>query len=69
MSTLLKNMRPISKYLQQTTTEVEFIFQCVFSEKYSFVVQDAAQSFHWNKNQESLLTLVFHSRDGIAISH
>lgn len=37
--------------------------------RYRFVVQDAAQSFHWNNEQATLLTLVFYYRDGNEVKH
>lgn len=39
---------------------MESDIQCDFAENYSFVVQDAAQSFHWNNDLATLLTSVYY---------
>lgn len=59
------------KNLKKSISEGEIIVQCDFAENYSFVVQDAAPSFHWNNEQATLLTSVFYytRRDGIEIKH
>lgn len=57
------------KTLKESIKEEEIIVQCDFAENYSFVVQDAAQSFHWNNNQATLLTSVFYYKDGSDIKH
>lgn len=45
------------------------IVQCDFDENYSIVVQDDAQSFHWNNDQDTLLTSVFYYREGQDLKH
>ena len=35
-----------------------------FAENYAFVVQNSAQSFHWNKNQNAIFTVVIYYKDG-----
>lgn len=57
------------KRLKETIDKGEIIVQCDFAENYSFVVQDSAQSFHWNNDQATLLTSVFYYRDGTEIKH
>ncbi|CAH0551067.1 unnamed protein product [Brassicogethes aeneus] len=57
------------KTLKETIVEGEILVQCNFAENYSFVVQDAVQSFHWNNEQATLLTSVFYYRDGNEIKH
>ena len=64
--------RKQSAYFQlrkQTLTEVEGILVGDFSENYSFVVQDAAQGFHWVNSQATLHPFVFYFRDGQSIKH
>lgn len=57
------------KNLKDNIIEGEILVQCDFAENYNFVVQDAAQSFHWNNDQATLLTSVFYYRDGTEIKH
>lgn len=57
------------KTLKESITEGEIVVQCDFAENYSFVVQDAAQSFHWNNDQATLLTSVFYYREGSEVKH
>ena len=35
-----------------------------FAENYSFLVQDAAQGFHWNNSQETIHTFAIYYEDG-----
>lgn len=57
------------KTLKETIDEGQILVQCDFAENYSFIVQDAAQSFHWNNAQATLLTSVFYYRDGNEVKH
>lgn len=57
------------KSLKETISEGEILVQCDFAENYSFVIQDAAQSFHWNNDQATLLTSVFYYKEGNEIKH
>ena len=57
------------KTRKDTIKEGEILVQCDFAENYNFVVQDAAQSFHWNNDQATILTSVFYYREGIEIKH
>ncbi|KAF2902936.1 hypothetical protein ILUMI_03248 [Ignelater luminosus] len=57
------------KSLKNNIVEGDVIVQCDFAENYSFVVQDAAQSFHWNNDQATLLTSVYYYRQGQDIKH
>lgn len=50
-------------------TEGEVVVQCDFAENYTFVVQDAAQAFHWNNDQATLLTSVCYFRYGSEVKH
>ena len=45
------------------------IFIADFSENYSFILQDAAQGFHWNNNQATLHPFVCYYRRGTELDH
>ena len=54
------------KNLKDTLKEEEFLILCDFAENYSFVVQNAAQSFHWNNDQATIFTVVsYYKKDNI----
>lgn len=40
-----------------------------FAENYAFVVQDAAQAFHWNNDQATLLPMVIYYRENDMLLH
>ena len=40
-----------------------------FSENYSFVLQDAAQGFHWNNSQATIHPFVAYYRDSKELCH
>ena len=44
--------------VKDTLKEGEFLILCDFPENYAFVVQNAAQSFHWNNDQATIFTVV-----------
>ena len=47
----------------------EFLVTADFSENYSFVLQDAAQGFHWNNSQATLHPFVAYYLDSGEIHH
>lgn len=47
----------------------EVLVQCDFSENYAFIVQEAAQSFHYNNNQASIHTVVYYYKMNGEIRH
>lgn len=55
--------------VKSNLAEGEFLVQCDFSENYSYVVQDAAQSFHYNNDQCTVHPIVYYYRDGEQIRH
>lgn len=57
------------KSLKETIEEGQIITQCDFAENYSFIVQDAAQSFHWNNDQATLLTSVYYYKKDQNLMH
>ena len=42
----------------------EFLVTADFAKNYAFVVQEAAQAFHWNNNQATLFPLVIYYKAG-----
>ena len=44
--------------LKKNLRKGEFMCQLDFAENYAFVVQNAAQAFHWNNNQATIFTAV-----------
>lgn len=61
-----------SKYLKnmkETLQEGEFLWLLDFAENYAFVVQEAAQGFHWNNNQATIFTSVVYYRRGENLEH
>ncbi len=47
----------------------EFLVVCDFAENYSFVMQDAAQSFHWNNAQATLHPFVAYYKENSELKH
>ena len=47
----------------------EFLVAADFSENYSFVLQDAAQGFHWNNSQATLHPFVAYYLDSGEVCH
>ena len=47
----------------------EFLVLADFSENYSFVLQDAAQGFHWNNSQATIHPFVIYYRDSDELHH
>jgi len=47
----------------------EFVVFGDFSENYAFIVQDAAQGFHWNNAQATIHPFVAYFRDSDSINH
>lgn len=49
--------------------EDEVLLQCDFAENYSYVLQDAAQGFHYNNDQCTVFTVLFYYRSGEQLEH
>lgn len=61
-----------SKHLKQIKEELkpgELIILMDFAENYAFVVQDAAQGFHWENSQATLHPFVIYFKDDCEIKH
>lgn len=50
-------------HMKETMTPWTFVSLCDFSENFAFIVQDAAQSFHWNNNQATIHPFGFYFKD------
>lgn len=50
--------------LKKNLRNGEFLVICDFSENYAFIIQNAAQAFHYNNNQATLYTVIYYYRDG-----
>lgn len=57
------------KQAKNELSEGEFIVQCDFAENYAFVVQNAAQAFHWNNDQTTIFTVVIYYKEKDEIKH
>lgn len=55
--------------LKNNLLDNQFLIQCDFAENYAFVVQNAAQSFHWNNNQCSIFTAVIYYKEQGELKH
>lgn len=61
-----------SNYVKQKKDELkpgEFLIECDFSENYAFIVQEAAQAFHYNNNQATLYTAICYYREEKELLH
>ena len=52
-----------------TLKKGEFLVTADFSENYSFILQDAAQGFHWNNSQATLHPFVAYYLDSEEVHH
>lgn len=55
--------------LKKNLPDNQFLVQCDFAENYAFVVQNAAQSFHWNNNQCTIFTAVIYYKEQEELKH
>lgn len=55
--------------VKENLKEGEFLVSLDFAENYSFVVQDAIQSFHWNNAQATVHPYVIYYNNGDEIEH
>jgi hypothetical protein len=61
-----------ARFLRQKKNELresEFLIVGDFAENYAFIVQDAAQSFHWNNSQATLHPFVAYYKDNLELKH
>ncbi len=54
---------------KESLAEGEVLVIGDFAENYSFVLQDAAQGFHWNNAQATLHPFVFYFRNNLELQH
>lgn len=55
--------------LKKKLLEGEFLVCFDFAENYAFVVQNSAQSFHWNNNQATIFTVVIYFQRNNELQH
>lgn len=53
-SFIAKKQSSFLSHLKENLKENEYLVLCDFAENYSFVLQDAAQGFHWNNAQATI---------------
>lgn len=56
-------------YTKENLLISEIAVVCDFSENYSFILQDEAQSFHWNKSQATIHPFVIYFKEENEIKH
>lgn len=66
---IAKQQSKFVKDLKEKLLPGEFVVTCDFAENYAFVVQNSAQSFHWNNNQVTIFTVVTYFNTGNEIKH
>jgi hypothetical protein len=49
--------------VKKNVKENEAVVSLDFAENYGFVIQDEAQSFHWNNDQATTFPIAVHYRD------
>ena len=49
--------------LKENLEDGEIVISFDFAENYAFVVQNSAQSFHWNNNQATIFTTIVYYRE------
>ena len=49
--------------MKKNVKENEAVVSLDFAENYGFVIQDEAQSFHWNNDQATIFPVAVHYRD------
>lgn len=64
-----KSQAAFMRHKKDELREGEFLVVGDFAENYSFIVQDAVQSFHWNNNQATLHPFVVYYRDNNELIH
>ncbi|KAI4473734.1 hypothetical protein M0804_015206 [Polistes exclamans] len=66
---IAKEQAAYLRALKEFITENEFIVIVDFAENYAFVVQDAAQEFHWNNDQATVYTVVIYYKVDNQLTH
>lgn len=61
---MCKQQSSYIKGKKKTLKEGEFLCVMNFAENYAFVLQNAAQGFHWNNNQATIFPAVIYYREG-----
>ena len=64
-----KTQSSFFKNLKENSLAGEFLICFDFAENYAFVVQNSAQSFHWNNEQATIVTAVIYYKYGGEVKH
>ena len=57
------------KHLKISSKEGKFLILLDFAENDAFVIENAAQSFHWNNNQATIFTVVIYYKERNELRH
>lgn len=57
------------RYMKENLVENQCIVLCDFAENYSFILQDAAQGFHWNNAQATIHPFVVYYMENAKLQH
>ena len=55
--------------LKENLEDGEIVISFDFAENYAFVIQNSAQSFHWNNNQATIFTIIVYYRENDDLKH
>ncbi len=76
MTTLCEKLEALRSHSFIATQQSQFyeepgevVVSADFSENYAFVLQDAAQGFHWNNSQCTIHPFVVYFKESLSISH
>lgn len=66
---IAKQQRAFLNYTKENLNDSEFVVVCDFSENYSIVLQDEAQSYHWTSQQVTIHPFVVYYKQEDEIEH
>lgn len=66
---IAKEQSSFMKSLKNSLQKDEFLITCDFAENYAFVLQNSAQSFHWNNDQATIFTVVIYYKEFEKLEH
>ena len=55
--------------LKENLEDGEIVISFDFPENYAFIIQNSAQSFHWNNNQATIFTIIVYYRENDDLKH
>ncbi len=66
---IAKKQSQFCKERKESLEDGEFLVICDFAENYTFVLQDAAQGFHWNNSEATLHPFVAYYKEDGELKH